>query len=113
MAQNLLQDCHIGAGQNGPCGKRVAKVVQIDGAPQTHLRANAIMGFPDASEVRTRFSWAGEHPLVAGVSLATLFKEGVDSLGHPQSTLRVLCLSTLNKDRAVDEIQIRICHPED
>jgi hypothetical protein len=113
MTQNLLQDCHIGAGQNGPCGKRVAKVVQIDGAPQTHLRANTIMGLPNASEVRTGFSRAGEHPLVARMSLATLLKEGIHFLGHPKSTLRILCLPTLNRDRAVDEIQIRICHPGD
>src|SRR6266436_2920778 len=71
------------------------------------------MGFADGPEMSTWFSWTGKNPVIPWLALPALLQEFVNFLTHRQSTFGVLCFSTDDQDRSVEEVEVRIGHPKD
>jgi hypothetical protein len=113
VPQDLLQNRHVGSGQNAPGGERVTQIVEVHGALQTHVLQNTIMGFADGPEMSTRFLGTWKDPVVGWLALPAFLQEFVHFLTHRQRTFGVLCFSTLDQDRSVEEVEIRIGHPKD
>ncbi len=89
------------------------QIVEVDGAPQTQVLANVVMGFSDGTEMGTWFSGARKDPVVVWMALPAGLEKFENFLTHRQSTFGVLGFSTHDQDGTVEEVEVRIRHSKD
>jgi|HubBroStandDraft_6_1064221.scaffolds.fasta_scaffold06774_5 Protein of unknown function with HXXEE motif len=94
MPKVLLQNGDIGPGQNGAGSKYVTQVVEVHGPAQSQVVADAIMGFADASKLRTLFPRTRKNPVVVGPFLPALLQEFKHLLTHRQRAFGVFGFPT-------------------